>query len=132
MEWWKRLPEAWKTVAAMVAGIAMIIGTYRGVDGYVAKKCDLDAHKISNSKDIAEVSEATRKGFIQQDMRWNAAQQYDVKKRLKNDPNSEADEERLEELKLEKEKMERELREIKNSSENQTPPGTPIGVKVVK
>jgi hypothetical protein len=119
MEWWKKLPEAWKMVVTIVTGIVLVIGTFQGVNAYYTKRCDFDEHKVRHNKDIAEISESFKKYQIQQeyrgvrqDIRNNSSEQYEIEIRLRELPTNK-DRDRLRKLQIDKEELEKNLHEIK-------------------
>lgn len=108
-KWWERIPDAWKIVVVVVAGITLVIGTYRTVESYFTPRCDFDAHRKKNKADFAELSQSFRKSNTRQDIRWNSKETYDLEKHLREFPNDEIARKRLSELREEKMELEREL-----------------------
>ncbi len=108
-EWWKSLPDAWKTVVVIVGGISLVIGTYRTVDSHITPRPDFEAHRKKNKTDFAELSQSFQKSVIRQDIRWNSKETNDLEMHLRKNPDDEIARKRLNELREEKMMLEREL-----------------------
>lgn len=108
-KWWERIPDAWKIIVVVVAGITLIIGTYRTVESYVTPRCDFEAHKKQHNVDVAELAKSFQKSVIRQDIRWNSKETNDLEIHLRKYPDDEIAMKRLNELREQKMELEREL-----------------------
>lgn len=112
MEWWKKLPDVWKSITVIITGTVLVIGTFQGVNAYFAKQCEFEEYKKKSSIEIAEVSQSFQRYQIRQEIRANTSEQYEVEKKLRTVP-TETDRKRLKQLQMEKEELERNWQEIK-------------------